>query len=104
MSATWRTGAADREARADLAPHGGIPKRSGTLSTIQAHRRLRNRLLVTVVLFVYLALLAVWEITIMGPFPMEPFGALPLGIMLGALTGLGFVMRRLWYLYLASRP
>lgn len=74
------------------------------MSAIETHRRLRKRLLVAVVLFVYLALLAVWEITIMGPFPEGPFGVLPLGIIFGALTGLGFVVRRLWYLYLASRP
>ncbi len=74
------------------------------MTKIQEHRRLRNRLLVAVVLFVYLAILAVWQMTAIGPSPEEQFGVLPLGIILGALTGLGIVVRRLWYLYLASRP
>jgi hypothetical protein len=74
------------------------------MSKIQMHRRLRNRLLVTVALFVFLALLAVWEIATVSTTPVEYFGVLRLGVILGALTGLGFVMRRLWYLYLASRP
>ena len=74
------------------------------MSKIQTHRRLRNRLLVAVVLFVYLAILAVWQMTAIGLSPEDQFGVLPLGIILGALTGLGFVVRRLWYLYLASRP
>ena len=74
------------------------------MNKIQIHRRLRNRVLVAVTLFVFLALLAVWEITTISTTPVEHFGVLRLGVILGALTGLGFVMRRLWYLYLASRP
>ena len=74
------------------------------MNKIQIHRRLRNRLLVAVASFVYLALLAVWEIATINATPVEHFAVLRLGVILGALTGLGFVMRRLWYLYLASRP
>jgi len=85
-------------------PTAGYPNRLGIMNKIQTHRRLRNRLLVSVAAFIYLALLAVWEITTIGPTPVEHFGVLPLGVILGAVTGLGFVVRRLWYLYLASRP
>jgi hypothetical protein len=74
------------------------------VNKIQIHRRLRNRLLVTVTLFVFLALLAVSQIVIISANLEEPSGVLPLGVILGAVTGLGFVVRRLWYLYLASRP
>jgi hypothetical protein len=68
------------------------------------HRRLRNRLLVTVTLFVGLVLWAAWVIATISTTSVEHFGVLLLGVILGAVTGLGFVMRRLWYLYLASRP
>ena len=74
------------------------------MSDIQTHYRLRNRLLVAVALFVGLALLAVWQIVVMSGTPVEYAGVLPLGVILGAVTGLCFVVRRLWYLYLASRP
>ena len=74
------------------------------MNRIQIHRRLRNRLLVAVTLFVFLALLAVSQIAIISANPEEQSGVLPLGVILGAVTGLGFVVRRLWYLYLASRP
>jgi hypothetical protein len=74
------------------------------MNKIQIHRRLRYRLLVAVALFVFLALLAVSQIVIIGANPEELSGVLPLGVILGAATGLGLVVRRLWYLYLASRP
>jgi hypothetical protein len=74
------------------------------VNKIQIHRRLRKRLLVAVTLFVFLALLAVWEIATISANPEEQSGVLPLGVILGAITGLGFVVRRLWYLYLAGRP
>ena len=74
------------------------------MNKIQIHRRLRNRLLVTVTLLVVLAALAVSQIVIISANPEGQSGVLPLGVILGAVTGLGFVVRRLWYLYLASRP
>ena len=74
------------------------------MNKIQIHRRLRNRLLLAVALLVFLALLAVLQIVIISANPEEQSGVLPLGVILGAITGLGFVVRRLWYLYLASRP
>ena len=74
------------------------------MNKIQIHRRLRNRLLVAVALLVFLALLAVSQIVIISANPEEQSGVLPLGMILGAITGLCFVVRRLWYLYLASRP
>jgi hypothetical protein len=74
------------------------------VNKIQIHRRLRNRLLVTVTLLVVLAALAVSQIVIISANPEGQSGVLPLGVILGAVTGLGFVVRRLWYLYLASRP
>jgi hypothetical protein len=74
------------------------------MNKIQMHRRLRHRLLVAVALFVFLALLALWQIVIIGADPENQSGVLPLGVILGAATGLGLIVRRLWYLYLASRP
>jgi hypothetical protein len=74
------------------------------MTDVQTNRRLRNRLLVAVALFVYLALLAVWEIDTIRAAPLEPLGVFTLGVILGAMTGAGFVVRHLWLLYLTSRP
>lgn len=62
-----------------------------------------KRLVVAVGLFACLALLAVWEIESIRAAPLEPSGALILGVILGATTAVGFVVRRRWRLYLASR-
>ncbi len=67
------------------------------------HRRQRNRLLAAVALFVYLALLAAWQIGTLRAAPLEPMGVLILGMILGAMTGAGFLVRHRWRLYLASR-
>ena len=83
-------------------PVSGPPRRSAMTST-QTHRRMRNRLLVAIAVFVYLALLAVWEIDTIRVAPLEPMGAFILGVILGAMTGVGFVVRQRWRLYLASR-
>jgi len=60
-------------------------------------------MLVPIALFVCLALLAVWEIDTIQAAPLEPMGAFVLGVILGAMTGLGVVVRARWRLYLASR-
>jgi hypothetical protein len=73
------------------------------MTNVQIHRRYRNRLLVPVALAVYLALLAVWEIDTLQAAPLEPMGAFILGVILGAMTGAGVIVRRRWRLYLASR-
>ena len=73
------------------------------MTSTQTYRRMRNRLLVAIALFVYLALLAVWEIDTIRLAPLEPMGAFILGVILGAMTGVGFVVRQRWRLYLASR-
>lgn len=74
------------------------------MTDVQTNRRLRNRLLVAVALFVYLALLAVWEIDTIGAAPLEPLGMFTLGVILGGMTAAGSVVRRRWRLYLTSRP
>ena len=70
----------------------------------QTQRRQRNRLLVAAALFAYLALLVVWEIDTIQADTLEPWGALTLGVILGAMTGVGFVVHHCWRFYLASRP
>jgi hypothetical protein len=80
----------------------GSSRRCATTSP-QTHRRMRNRLLVGIALFVYLALLAVWEIDAIRMAPLEPTGAFILGVLFGATTGAGWVVRQRWRLYLASR-
>lgn len=69
----------------------------------QTQRRQRNRLLVAAALFAYMALLAVWEIETLRAAPLEPWDALTLGVILGAMTGVGFVVHHCWRYYLASR-
>ena len=64
---------------------------------------MRNRLLVAVALFICLALLAAWQIGAIRAAPLEHMGALTLGVILGAMTAVGFVVRQCWRLYLASR-
>jgi hypothetical protein len=73
------------------------------MTNVQLHRHYRNRLLVPVALLVCLALLAVWAIDTLKGVLMEPMRAFILGVILGAMTGLGFVVRRRWRLCLASR-
>ena len=53
-----------------------------------------NRLLVAVALFACLALLAVWHIDIIREAALEPLGAFALGVTLGTMTGVGFVVRQ----------
>lgn len=62
-----------------------------------------SRLVVAAGLFACLALLALWEIETIRAAPLEPLGALILGVILGATTAVGFVVCRRWRLYLASR-
>jgi hypothetical protein len=73
------------------------------MTDAQTHRRMRNRLLVAATVFVYLGLLAVWQIDTIRAAPLEPMGVFTLGLILGALTGVGLVVRFRWRFYLASR-
>ena len=73
------------------------------MTNVQLYRHHRNRLLVPIALLVYLALLAAWEIDALSEDPFDPTGAFVLGAIFGAMTGLGFVVRQRWRLYLASR-
>jgi hypothetical protein len=73
------------------------------MTNVQLYRHHRNRLLVPVALLVYLALLAVWEFGTLSEDPFDPTDAFVLGVILGAMTGLGFVVRQRWRIYLASR-
>lgn len=73
------------------------------MTDAQTHRHQRKRLLAAVALFIFLALLAVWQIDTIRAAPLEPLGALTLGVILGAMTAVGFVVRQRWRLYLASR-
>jgi hypothetical protein len=74
------------------------------MTDVRTHRHHRNRLLFAVALFVYLALLAAWQIDALRAAPLEAWGVLTLGGILGAMTATGFVVRNRWRLYLASRP
>ncbi|MET0919214.1 MAG: hypothetical protein ABWY07_12420 [Burkholderiales bacterium] len=69
----------------------------------QTHRRTRNRLRVAVAVFVYLGLLAVWQIDTIRAAPLAPLHAFILGLVCGAMTGIGFVVHQSWRRYLASR-
>ena len=73
------------------------------MTNVNTHRRHQNRLLAAVALFVYLTLLAVWQIAAIQEARLEPLVALILGVILGAMTAIGFVVRQRWRLYLASR-
>lgn len=64
------------------------------MTSTQTHRRMRNRLLVGIALFVYLALLTVWDIDTIRMAPLEPASAFILGVLLGAATATGFVVLR----------
>jgi hypothetical protein len=88
-----------------LTPEQPVPGslRRGVMTSPQTHRRMRDRLLVAVAMFVYLALLALWEIDTIRAAPLEPWGAFILGVICGAMTGMGFVVRQRWRSYLASR-
>jgi hypothetical protein len=70
------------------------PSRRCAMTSTQTHRRMRNRLLVGIALFVYLALLTVWEIDTIRMAPLEPASAFILGVLLGAATATGFVVLR----------
>lgn len=86
-------------------PVAGVPTRCA-MTNVQLHRHHRhhrNRLLVPVTLLIYLALLSVWEILTIRAAPLEPTGVFILGVILGAMSGLGFVVRQRWRIYLASR-
>ena len=55
-----------------------------------------KQMLVAIALFAMLAPLAVWEFDAIRAAPMEPLGAFSLGVILGAMTGLGIVVRQRW--------
>ena len=80
-----------------------LPERIAAIPDAQTQRKQRNRLLVAATLFVYLALLVVWQIDTLQSGPFEPWDVLTLGVILGAMTGVGFVVRHCWRFYLASR-
>jgi hypothetical protein len=73
------------------------------MTSVETHRRMRNRLLAAVALCVYLALLAVWEIGTLRDGPLGPMTVLVLSVTLGAITGAAYVARQRWRLYIASR-
>jgi hypothetical protein len=83
-------------------PVAGVPTRCA-MTNVSLHRHYRNRLLVAVALLVYLALLVVWQIDTLRRAPLEPLSVFILGVILGAMTAVGFVVRQRWRLYLASR-
>ena len=71
---------------------------------LQAHHRtsvapllpVEKQMLATIALFAVLAPLAVWEFDAVRAAPMEPLGAFALGVILGAMTGLGIIVRERW--------
>ena len=74
------------------------------MTDVQTNRRMRNRLLIAVALFICLALLAVWQIETIREGPLDSLDVFTLGLTLGAMTCVGLLVRRRWHLYLASRP
>jgi hypothetical protein len=83
-------------------PVAGVPTRCA-MTNVPLHRHYRKRLLVAVALLGYLALLVVWQIDTLRRAPLEPLSVFILGVILGAMTAVGFVVRQRWRLYLASR-
>ena len=55
-----------------------------------------KQMLVAIALFAMLAPLAVWEFDAIRAAPMDPLGAFALGVILGAMTGLGIVVLQRW--------
>jgi len=51
-------------------------------------------MLVAIALFAFLAPLAFWEFDTIRAAPLEPLGAFALGVILGVMTGVGFVVRQ----------
>jgi hypothetical protein len=74
------------------------------MTDIPTNRRMRNRLLIAVALFICLALLAGWQIATLREAPLDWLDVFILGGTLGAMTCVGLVVRHRWHLYLASRP
>ncbi len=73
------------------------------MTNVPLHRHYRKRLFVAVALLVYLALMVVWQIDTIRRAPLEPLSVFILGVILGAMTAVGLVVRQRWRLYLASR-
>ena len=73
------------------------------LTNAKSHRHHRNRVFVAVGVFVCLAVFAVWEIVSVRVADLEPVGAFAFGVILGAMTGAGIVIRRSWHSCLANR-
>jgi hypothetical protein len=94
-----------REMSATSTSHHAATEQPGGrgMTGIETHRRMRNRLLAAVAIFIYLALLTVWEIVTFQGVALEPIRVLVLGVTVGAMTGAGYVARQRWRLYLASR-
>jgi hypothetical protein len=97
--AAWKPLPPCSEGNAGGRPSDGQRTTTGT----QTLRRQRNRLLVAAVLFAYLALLVVWKVETVRAGPLEPWGVLTLGAILGAMTGVGFVVHHYLRFYLRSR-
>lgn len=81
----------------------GLLRVHPAMTNVPLHRHYRKRLFVAVALLAYLALLAVWQIDTIRRAPLEPLSGFILGVILGATTAMGFVVRQRWRLYLASR-
>jgi hypothetical protein len=62
--------------------------------TCGALQPFERQMLVAIALFALLAPLAFWEFDAIRAAPLEPLGAFALGVILGVMTGVGFVVRQ----------
>ncbi len=53
-------------------------------------------MLVAIALFTVLVPLAVWEFDTIRAAPLELFGAFAFGVILGVMTGVGFMVSKRW--------
>jgi len=61
-----------------------------------------KQMLTAVALYAFLASLAVRDFDTVREAPFEPLGAFALGVILGAITGVGLVVRQRWRRFLDS--
>ena len=73
------------------------------MTDARTRRRRGNQLLTSMALLAFFVILAAWKIAAIREAPLEPVGALVLGVILGAITAMIVVVRHRWRRYLTSR-
>jgi len=61
-----------------------------------------KQMLIAIALFAFLLPLAVWEFDTIREAPLEALGAFAFGMILGAMTGVGLIVRQRWRRFLDS--